>query len=318
MRGNPGYRLPQHKKTVRALLANIRQLKEDRGAFKLFLRRRLISQDLLSAEIPPESPPPAQATATIPKAERRVEPPIPEPKMVQQQQQQHAIPNRHRAGTVRKPHLIPKPQASARGYKQQAAKVDLPMDCRSISFSSDLANDGTFPHHGSIIAPDTRCGMCTKYFKELMQSESRCLALTMENRVLKRQAQVSLSAIHPANDLASISSIVHNVSGTVMMLVRIRVEIRLRDWRRRLGGGETEDRPADDGAHATDGRPREPGRDQPRQHQQRHRRLGQRRPCCQAGSESMIICDLRCLSVFISDSPAKQAECERERIIQNR
>ena len=46
------------------------------------------------------------------------------------------------------------------------------------------------------------CKMCMKYFKELMQAESRSIALIMENKALKRQISghsqlLTLSGIQP-------------------------------------------------------------------------------------------------------------------------
>eukprot|EP00831_Metopus_contortus_P012851 TRINITY_DN15183_c0_g1_i1.p1 TRINITY_DN15183_c0_g1~~TRINITY_DN15183_c0_g1_i1.p1 ORF type:complete len:233 (-),score=38.52 TRINITY_DN15183_c0_g1_i1:85-783(-) len=65
--------------------------------------------------------------------------------------------------------------------------------CRSISFSHEL---------GGTERSDRLCRTCGKNLKELMLSESRCIALAMENKALRRQIRVmqfsALSGIHPA------------------------------------------------------------------------------------------------------------------------
>ncbi len=220
--GNPGYTDLHHKRLLQSLIKNIKKLRGDRHTMKRMLRKKWIAPELLAS----------------PSFDLREEAKLPDPRPVvkktpRKKPRRPAHNNKRSAGSKDRHPKEPEAPATERPpqsqFQFQTKVAELPQkqldflskrrntheqspivlaseDCRSVSYSGeiDCADDGI--RVSNLAHLEVPCKVCGKYFKELMQSESRCLALSMENKVLKRQlrvqqmlpAQISaLSGIHP-------------------------------------------------------------------------------------------------------------------------
>eukprot|EP00826_Nyctotherus_ovalis_P059233 TRINITY_DN8218_c0_g1_i1.p1 TRINITY_DN8218_c0_g1~~TRINITY_DN8218_c0_g1_i1.p1 ORF type:complete len:396 (+),score=107.71 TRINITY_DN8218_c0_g1_i1:407-1594(+) len=189
LRGNPGYSEAVHKQLMRELVRNIRRSKRDKAELRKMVRKGFVSKELVAicecAEVEDHKQSSSQKKLHKKKTKKR----------------------EHRNGHLRKTATeeikimkeTPAEKPTHTTQTKKGIKIALAEDYKSISCTDDIV-----PRAGSssLTPVEMPCRMCMKYFKELMQSESRSIALIMENRALKRQMGgqsqlLTLSGIQP-------------------------------------------------------------------------------------------------------------------------
>ena len=150
LRGNPGYNESYHKEIVCGLLRNIKELKSDSRAFKSAIQRGWISKELTNYKV---------VSKTVVKPEVKIKEKTEYKKPIQV--------------TKRVKQVITLKKSASSPKLNEEDKVEC---IRSISCYGDFGSK-----------KNEDCKKCTKYFKELMESESRCISLAMEAKQLRNQ-----------------------------------------------------------------------------------------------------------------------------------
>jgi hypothetical protein len=154
LRGNPGYNESYHKEIICGLLRNIKELKSDPRAFKSAIQRGWISKELMNYKV---------VSKTIAK---------PEIKSKEKVEYKKPI----KVMTKIKQVITLKKSASSPKLNEE----DRVQCIRSISCYGDFG-----------YKKNEDCKRCGKYFKELMESESRYIGLVMEVKQLRNQLHMS-------------------------------------------------------------------------------------------------------------------------------
>ena len=227
LRGNPGYTGEVHQYITTILLRNIKTLlKSDKAEFKEALDKGWINKELLELKIPLTSLHNGKSADILPAPAENIEERSCEESsdIVRFQQEEEKTSSPVIAATSKEPMkpkqktIFTKMKKSSSQAKLEAEDIELP-DVKSISFSNDLTADEP---------KITECKKCPQYFKELMQSESRCIALTMENRSLRKKLNAlqagllmpsQISGIPPmTQEHENISIMSHNVNSSTVRL----------------------------------------------------------------------------------------------------
>lgn len=189
-RENPGYMVNNklHCELVKSLLRNIKMLKNtDKNLFKISLEKNWINQELLEYMVPEEQKNENEkideiSAESIFDKENQENENIIRKSEIQQENIYKNIPLMQENKKQENKNSVNMQIFNKRSKSQDKIFDDenLPSIIKSASFTMEHApkqqrND---------------CQKCAQYFKDLMLSENRCIALTMENRDLKRKLQI--------------------------------------------------------------------------------------------------------------------------------
>ena len=138
LRENPGYNASTHKRVIQTLARNIKKLKGDRASLKRMLRKKWISEELLSCYTNGDECEPSPET--VPKKTPKKKSKKKDLKNVQAQKGIEKV-VLVKADTDRPSNPHEKPQQQPGSGKKQSKHIQMPPvneDCRGISYSDDL------------------------------------------------------------------------------------------------------------------------------------------------------------------------------------
>ena len=167
LRGNIGYNYEYHKKVINEIFKNIKEFKLHEKGFKRAVNRGWITQELIQYREYNES-----VELTYPK------PIIIRHKKIESRKEEVKDNHQHQDKIPKfvKRTLILKKSASSPKLGDDS---EIDQDVMSLSCYADFGYKG-----------GKECDGCAIYFKEFMESESRCIAFAMEIKRLQRQVSI--------------------------------------------------------------------------------------------------------------------------------